>query len=531
MQPMRMALHKSRRRMVPVSASYSPSASLVARRDAVLIAALVVAVHIANALLAGWIGYLSPDSWDYLRLAKSLYINGYPGLDGSSYYAVFPFGYPLLLALVSPGLDLAQTAVASKLANAGLWISAYFVLRGMRISPVLAAALVTTPFSLWIAAMSWSENLMLLALILTLAGIDRLQEGTSRRPGLTVLSLLAALLLGIASRYVFGFVILGFAAAYLVSFPKALRPEIFLALAVSEGFFVLYLLVNLRLTGYSTGMERIAASDSASYLVFTFAQANCRLLLSMMLPVATIAFLTVRHWQLNPMAIMTALTGVAYLAIITYLRWRNHFDPFDERLLGPGWFLLALALVLAARVHEPEARRLLGAIGLVCLSLWAGYWVHGKTARHLVERGEAWTSPAQALANYVQAFHRDDQITSLISVNVPSPRVSMDADPDLYYGNVDVFIPEHAPFDPRETLDTFKKRVLAAGIDLDHCGVDFSRLAAKEKLAEIIDAHYRAGFTKFDRVFDSALADQIRKIFRASAFVPCREFLKDEPSR
>jgi hypothetical protein len=44
-------------------------ASLVARRDAALIAALVVAVHLANAILAGWIGYLSPDSWDYLRLA------------------------------------------------------------------------------------------------------------------------------------------------------------------------------------------------------------------------------------------------------------------------------------------------------------------------------------------------------------------------------------------------------------------------------------------------------------------------------
>jgi hypothetical protein len=187
--------------------------------------------------------------------------------------------------------------------------------------------------------------------------------------------------------------------------------------------------------------------------------------------------------------------------------------------------------VLAARVHAPEARPLLGAIGLVCLSLWAGYWMHGKMARHLMERGEAWTGPAQALANYAQAFRRDDQITSLISVNVPLPRVSLAADPDLYYGNLDVLIPEHAPFDPRETLDSFKKRVLEAGIDLDHCGVDFSHLTSKENLSEIIDAHYRAGFTKFDRVFDSALADQIRKIFRASTFVPCREFLKDEPWR
>lgn len=524
---MRTALHKSRRRMVPVSAPYSPSA----RCDAALIAALVFAVHLANALLAGWMGYLSPDSWDYLRLAKSLYVYGYPSLDETSYYAVFPFGYPLLLALVSPGIDLAQTAVASKLANAGLWISAYFVLRGLRISPVLAAALVTTPFSLWIAAMSWSENLMLLALILTLARIDRLQEGTSRRQAASVLLLLAALLLGIASRYVFGFVILGLAAAYLVSFRKTLRPGIFLAFALSEGFFALYLLVNLRLTGYSTGMERIAASDSAGYLVFTFAQANYQLLLSMMLPVAAIAFLTARHWRLNPLATMTALAGVGYLAIIVYLRWRSHFDPFDRRLLGPGWFLLALALVLAARTHELEDRRLLGVISLVCLSLWAGYSVHGKTARDLMERGEAGTTTAQAVRNYAKAFHGHDEMTSFISVAVPSPRVSMDADPDLYYGDLDVLIPQRAPSDPRETLDAFSKRVLAAGIDLDHCAVDFSHLTSDVELSKIIDARYRAGFTKFDRAFDSALAGRIHRIFRANAFVPCREFLKDEPAR
>ena len=475
-------------------------------------------------------GYLSPDSWHYLRLAERFLVNGYPSLHETTYYARFPFGYPLLLALVSPGLDLAQTAVLSKLANAGLWISAYFVLRSLRISPVLAAALVITPFSLWIAAWTWSENLMLLALILTLAGIHRLQEETSRRHAVSILLLLAALLLGIASRYVFGFVILGFAAAYLISFRKALRPHIFLAFALSEGFFLLYLLINSRQTGYSTGMERIAATETTSYLVFTFAQANFQLILSMLLPFAAITFLTVRHWRLNPMAIMTALAGVAYVAIITYLRWHRQFDPFDQRLLGPGWFLLTLALALAARTHEPEGRRPLGFIGLLCLSLWAGYWVHGKTARDLIERGEAWTSPTQVLRNYAQAFHREGEMTSVISVGVPSPRVSMDADP-LYYGDLPVFVPRSAPFRRRETLDAFRGRVLAAGTDLDHCAVDFSHLDSEEELSEIIDARYRAGFTQFDARFDSALAGRFRKIFRASAFVPCREFLKHEPSR
>jgi hypothetical protein len=176
------------------------------------------------------------------------------------------------------------------------------------------------PFSLWIAARTWSENLMLLALILTLAGIDRLQEGASRRLVTSVLLLLAALLIGIASRYVFGVVIVGFAAAYLICFRQALRPSVFLIFALSEVFFAFYLLVNLRLTGYSTGMERTVAPESASELVFTFARANSFLLLSMVLPIAGIAPLIVRHWQLNPLATMTALAGIAYLVIIAYLR-------------------------------------------------------------------------------------------------------------------------------------------------------------------------------------------------------------------
>ena len=92
-----------------------------------------------------------------------------------------------------------------------------------------------------------------------------------------------------------------------------------------------------------------------------------------------------------------------------------------------------MALVLAARTHEPEGTRPLEAIGVVCLALWASYWVHGETASHLIERGEVWTSPTQALRNYTQAFHRDDQITSVISGDVPwAPTPNLSAALPLY---------------------------------------------------------------------------------------------------
>jgi hypothetical protein len=161
----------------------------------------------------------------------------------------------------------------------------------------------------------------------------------------------------------------------------------------------------------------------------------------------------------------------------------------------------------------------------------AGYWGHGATAHALITSGEAWTSPAQALRNYARAFHKEDEMTSVISLRVPSPRVSIEGRTKLYYGNLKVFVPEAAPYQRRETLEAFRGRVLATGTDLDRCAIDFLHLASEEQLSQIIDARYRAGFTKFETRFDPALADRIHKIFRASAFVPCSELLKDEPSR
>ena len=157
---------------------------------------------------------------------------------------------------------------------------------------------------------------------------------------------------------------------------------------------------------------------------------------------------------------MTALTGAANLATIAYLRWHKFFDPFDERLLGPGWFLFTLALVLASRTHEPESRPLLGFTGLLCISLLASYWVHGGTARALVKSGDAWTSPTRALRHYAQAFRKKDEMTAVISLRVPSPRVSIAAERKLYYGDLNVLIPLSAPSQRRETLEAFQRESL-----------------------------------------------------------------------
>jgi len=52
--------------------------------------------------LSWWIGYLSPDSWAYFRLAEATWISAYPSIEGT-YQSGYPSGYPLLIAAAFPG--------------------------------------------------------------------------------------------------------------------------------------------------------------------------------------------------------------------------------------------------------------------------------------------------------------------------------------------------------------------------------------------------------------------------------------------
>lgn len=490
--------------------------------------ALVVIVHVANAAISSWFGYLSPDSWAYLRLAKGFQAHLYPTLD-HGYFAVFPFGYPFLLALTSPGLDLVHTAIASKFVNAPLWISTYLFLRRLRIPALLAAALVITPFSLTISAMTWSENLMIFALVLTLAGVDAMHRA-EEHPTRAWLLLATALVIGISSRYVFGFVAASFLVAYLIAFRARARRDVVLILLLSGVLFALYLGVNTWLTGHSTGMDRGPSTDPLGYQAFTFASANMQLVFWAMLPFAFVALIATRDWQPRPLALMTGLVGMAYIAIIAILRLRNHFDPFDQRLLGPGWLMLAIAIALTARENTGVTRQRIAAAALLLMGLWATYSAHGEDAIDLANRGQLRTSLVATMKSYAQAFTPgDDDAEAVITVETPWPRPTVHGDNRLYYGDLDVFEPLSAPLSPRETFDAFSTRVRSSKIDLTHCVVDFSHFASDDELSDVLDDVYPTSLTTEQASFDRILAERFHRIFRARSVVPCASFLDGTP--
>jgi hypothetical protein len=492
-----------------------------------LLPGFVIAVHLGHAALSAWFGYLSPDSWTYLRLARNLYAQGYPGLD-HAYFAVFPFGYPLLLALTSPGLDLVHTMIASKFVNAALWISIFFLLKRLRTPALVATALVVTPFVFQIGAMTWSENLMIFAMVLTLAGIDALQREKRPWPVRPALLLLGALLVGLSSRYMFGFVIGAYIVAYAIAYRREMRRETLIVLIAAELIFALYLAINLRLSGYMTGMARMPNTDGISYLAFTFARANYQAILAAILPFSFVALMAAREWRLSPLSLMAGLVGIAYVGIIAMLRLRSQFDPFDIRLLGPGWFLVAAAIALAAHGSAERGMRRLAAAALAVLALWSGYAAHGADAIDLATAHQLGTSPVAAFRDYAGAFDAGEETEAVISVGTPSPRATIAGDDRLYYGDLDVLAPGSAPFLPRETLDAFTSRLRSSEIDVAHCVIDFSRFASEDDLSEVLDDDYRVNFGRWERRFDPELTDRFRRIFRAKALVPCAAFMDTE---
>ncbi len=494
-----------------------------------LLPGFVIAIHLGHAALSAWFGYLSPDSWTYLRLARSLYGHGYPSLD-HVYFAVFPFGYPLLLALASPGLDIVHTMIVSKFVNAFLWISIFFLLKRLGAPALVAAALVVTPFVFQISAMTWSENLMIFAMVLTLAGIDALQREKRPWPVRQALLLLGGLLVGISSRYMFGFVIGAYIVAYGIAYRRKMRHETLIVLIATELIFALYLAINLRLSGYTTGMARMPNTDGISYLSFTFARANYLAIFAAVLPFSFVALIAGKEWRLSPLSLTAGLIGFAYVGIVAVLRLRSQFDPFDIRLLGPGWFLIAVAIALAAHEGVERGMRRLATAALVALALWSGYAVHSADAIDLAAAHQLWTSPVAAFRDYADAFDAGEDTEAVISIETPSPRATIAGDDKLYYGELDVITPGSAPFLPRETLDGFTTRLRSSEIDIAHCAIDFSRFASEDDLSDVLDDDYRVSFVRSERRFDPELADRFQRIFHAKTLVPCTAFLDAEKS-
>ena len=499
-----------------------------------LAVAIVAAACAAYAIL---FGFINTDSWYYVQLAQSLRL-GEGCSVGGHYFAVFPCGYPAVLALATPSTDFAAIMIASKLANFCLLLASFACLRAFIGVNWVAGFIVIAPATLLISTYTWSENLLLFSTSLVLLLLKRLD----RSAGVGGVVLLAiALLIGVSSRYFFAPYAFALWLGALVLYGRRTALWSFPAFLVGALGYVAYSLLNQHLTGYATGIERRPSLETLTFLISHFLWKIGTLELALTLAVlATLLALAGRalRWQSPREALRGASremlfivwAGGAFLLLALVLRIRAQYDLFSTRTIGPG--LVFLVAGLAGLLMRPVPGKKIPAIATVVaglLSLGLAHWQTLPEAIRTVIRGNYHGVP-WLLKDYAGRF-KDKNYDAIVTFSIPGPSPYIMFNADLYYGTkARIITPDTNPAATPDTVITLAAKL--ANYSEGQCAVDFTPYATRPQLEYQLDATYDLDYTlsldkgkpvrKKMRVFDPGLAQYVFDRFVPGAVIDCR---------
>jgi len=492
-----------------------------------------------TAALAAMLGFVSPDSWNYIHLAQSLRL-GQGCMVGGEYAAVFPCGYPMAIALMSPSTDIAAMVVSSKFANMVL-LGSGFVLLAKEMRNILAATLIIiNPITLLLYQFTWSENLFLFACCGAFFSIARMAREEKSHRYVTLLGFF--LIVGCLSRYFFGpFAAVIFLATWLAYGHKVAIK----ALPAFVGAAVVFLAnqkLNEIMTGYGTGMARIPAPETLLFLTAHFVKALVRDAIYVAAAAAVLIGLSFRHISLTDgglkdgsaksMYVLLAVSGAGYLLLAYLLRTRTQYDLYGPRTIGYGVVFLFSAF--AGYIFHMKSDRFFPVFALLAGGLFSAVFSQGSLIpRQLMAVVDGTQIPmAQAVAKY-----RSAPIAAQVvfAFSVPSPGPNIAPRPSLYYGEgVKVISPRTAPYSEPETLIAFKEKVVTYAAA--RCQFDFTPFPTLESFQSYLDQSYAVDL-KFTTsllrpdkvnipVFDPELNAYLGQVFQSGRYVPCRDILK-----
>ena len=340
-------------------------------------------------------GFVTSDSAHYLQLAQNL-LNG-NGLNTANYvegmstfFAVWPAGYPILIALISL---ITGTGVfwASKIVNMLCLALCFILLKklfGNR--AILATLLFSISSFCYLFIYTWSEVPFLLGMLWLVFGIKRYMESQLMR---YILHMIIAALLMFFSRYIgiIGGGIIGLIGFYYL-FRKEWKPMLTCWIAGSLSLIIagVYLLINFMKTGLFTGMERIPRVESASQFmnmlreslisevnIFSVDLKASFIGMIVITIIAIVLFIRPRNiislFKLRKDQytgpVLFLLTGTIYMIAIVYMRWSAYFDTFNFRLLAPATFMFWLFIISwTTQLENRDWKRWRGAVGLILIS-------------------------------------------------------------------------------------------------------------------------------------------------------------------
>ena len=226
--------------------------------------AVFVLVYLALLSVASYLGFLAPDSTNYLRIAQAI-VEGHGCSLHGHYSAIWPCGYPIAIALFSPTQDYMSLIFASKIANFVFIVTGMAmlnsVIRDYRI--VLAATL--NPIMWDLTPWTISENLFCFAMFGVIVATKKLNEEMSSakqlfgRIVLFSVGICVFVIIGYSARYFFAIFAVTLYAATLFAYGRRTALAALPAYMFAAGLFLLLTHYNSDETGFRTGMPRLPA--------------------------------------------------------------------------------------------------------------------------------------------------------------------------------------------------------------------------------------------------------------------------------
>jgi hypothetical protein len=497
-------------------------------------AAAIFGVLGISAVWASTFGYLTIDSWEYLLLAQSIR-DGQGCSVGGAYFAIFPCGYPLVLALTAPSINLGALIISSKVTDLILLFVGFFFLMKTFRNVLVPVLIIISPLTLELYQYTWSENLLLFAFCLSVYAISRIGNNvSSRRYGVL---LACALILGCSSRYFFApFAMVIFAATW-ISYGRTTAMKTLPAFIAAAIFFVAYQQFNTALTGFGTGMRRVPAPETFVFLLFRFIRQLAKELViaGALLLVLLWGLRRTRGWACAPCAQvdidaqacrLLALCGAGYLLAAFFLRTLTQYDIYSPRTISYGLVFVMAGLVgLVTRARENYYPTIPVMIyGALCLLVAQAEFITTLAGAVFNHR---YVSPTHALEHY-RNVGTDAEL--IVTLRAPDVGPTMDGMPNLYY-------PEHAlivwidtaPYAIPDTVAGLKQKIEKA--HARSCVFDFTGFKDKGAFEQVLDESFPVGFSfrSFPHVpvivqrqrLDPSLRSLLLATFQPGQYVTC----------
>ncbi len=510
--------------------------------------------------LAVLFGYISVDSWYYMLLAQALRHGQGCSLHGE-YLAVYPCGYPAVLAATGFSTDPAALMVTSKIANLLLLGGAFWFVWQASKQPFMAALVVLNPVTVTIALFTWSENLLLFCTCGVVFALSRIYSGPRRKAPLILLA--AFLIVGCFARYFFGpFALLLFGCAWL-AYGRQTAIRAFASFAAAGVVCVAYQVFNLHITGFATGMPRVDAPEAPLLLLRQFAIALGTNGFGVVVTALLLTGISFRQLSFGAPGIRGAeknvtrqtslfilAAGVSFLALALILRLRTLFDPYNTRTIGYG-VVLTIAGLVGLFVHVRERGTPLNdakgkdafwsvAALCACAAFTLIYCDEGALMQSITDAFDGYAFPAASLAVLKSPVPSPDVVVFFQLPVTGLETGDVDNIDEVYYGkDVTVLSPTLGPDNAPETPAEFLRRIDEAGTR--NCVFDFTPFAT----AQDFDA-YLGGKTLIDHRLQGltgpwqevnrsnmapAMQTYLKRIFQPKRRVPCQDILASAPSR